>query len=71
MPDLVIFGLFGLAAGCAYLRYLIKQKHMRITHTGPGPVINTEEQEITPNYEESQMQPPVYVQAIEQAPPPY
>ena len=69
MPDLVIFGLFGMAAGFAYINYLLKKNSIGIIRT--DPIVNNEEQEIAPNYEESQMQPPVYVREIEQAPPPY
>ena len=69
MPDLVIFGLFGMVAGFAYINYLLKKNSIGITSA--VNVLNNEEQEIAPNYEESQIQPPIYVQAIEQAPPPY
>jgi hypothetical protein len=69
MPDLVIFGLFGMVAGFAYINYLLKKNSISITSA--VNVLNNEEQETAPNYEESQMQPPIYVREIEQAPPPY
>ena len=58
MAELVIFGLLGIAAGFAYINYLLKKRESRSFHT---PLeVTIEEQEVPPNYEEAQTPPPPY-----------
>ena len=60
MPDLVIFSLFGLVAGFAYIRYLLKKKH-RSTHIGNLiDELDNDGPEIPPDYEQATVQPPPY-----------